>query len=296
LPVIFENKVLREIPQDRRRFPAAVSIAFYNNIRMLDLTLASFEAQSFKDFEIIICDDGSKPEAVDFLKSRIENMTIPVKHLWHEDLGFRKNRIMNWGIHFADSDYLIFIDQDCLAHPQFVREHIDHRKDKSVLCGRRMDLIPWISKILTPEKIRQGFIQRNLWWILPAGLYMKDNNGGKGLYFKSPFLRRLANQKPRGIVGCNFSVHRQDLLAINGFDNRYEGPGTGEDSDIEYRLGLQGVRMQPFVNTAVQYHVYHKLLNRPSENEKIFSQVQRQGNAVTAYGISQQLAESKSAH
>lgn len=286
---IFENSALKNRSEKQRRFPAAVSIAFYNNTRMLDLTLASFEKQSFQDFEIIICDDGSKPEAVQFLKNRIEKMSIPVKHLWHEDLGFRKNRIMNWGIHLADSDYLIFIDQDCLAHPQFVREHIEHRREKTVLCGRRMDLTPWVSESLTAEKIRNNYIQKNLWWILPTGLYMKDNNGGKGLYFKNPFLRSVANQKFRGIVGCNFSVHRSDLLAINGFDTRYEGAGTGEDTDIEYRLGLLGVKMQPFVNTAVQYHVYHKLLNRPSVNEQIFAQVQAEKKAVTDYGIKQQI-------
>lgn len=288
---IFENKILRDIPITRRRFSGAVSIAFYNNTRMLDLTLASFEKQTFQDFQIIICDDGSKPEAVQFLKDRIENMSIPVKHLWHEDLGFRKNRIMNWGIQLADSDYMIFIDQDCLAHPEFVKEHVENRRLKTVLCGRRMDLTPWVSKMLTADKIRQNFIQKNLWWILPTGLYMKDNNGGKGLYFKNPFLRRKANQKLRGIVGCNFSVHRSDLMDINGFDTRYEGAGTGEDSDIEFRLGLLGVKMQPFINTAVQYHVYHKLLKRPSENEKIFAEVKRSQKAVTEHGIRQQLAD-----
>lgn len=288
---IFENKFLKQRAPNQGRFPVAVSIAFYNNIPVIDLILASFEKQSFKDFEIIICDDGSKPEVVSWLKDRIDQMDIAVKHLWHEDIGFRKNRIMNWGIHHCDSDYMIFIDQDCIAHPHFVREHLEHRQKHTVLCGRRMDLTPWVTKMLTPEKIRQGFIQKNLWWILPTGLYMKDNNGGKGLYFKSSGLRHMANQKERGIVGCNFSLHREDLLKINGFDTRYEGPGTGEDSDIEYRLKLLGVKMQPFVNTAVQYHVYHKLQKRPSVNEEIFSQVQSEKKAVTDFGIQQQLAQ-----
>lgn len=288
---IFENKFLRDLPEKQKKFPAAISIAFYNNIRMLDLTLTSLETQNFKDFEIIICDDGSRPEVVEWIKSRTENLPIAVKHLWHADKGFRKNRIMNWGIHLCDSDYMIFIDQDCLLHPEFIREHLENRKENTVLCGRRMDLTPWVSKLLSTEKIRQGFIQKNLWWILPTGLYMKDNNGGKGLYFKSTYWRNLANQKPRGIVGCNFSLHRKDLLAINGFDHRYEGPGTGEDSDIEFRLKILGIKMQPFVNTAVQYHVYHPLLKRPSVNDQLFLMIQKEGKAVTAFGIQQQLQE-----
>ncbi len=285
---IFQNSALRKLP-DGHRFPAAISIAFYNNTRFLDLTLAALSRQTFQNFEILICDDGSKPEAVAHVKAELEKMSIPAKHLWHEDKGFRKNRIMNWGIHHCDSDYMIYIDQDCLPHPEFIREHYENRKSHTVLCGRRMDFTPWVSQMLTPDKVRSGFIEKNLWWMIPTGLYMKDNNGGKGVYLQNSWLRQLVNKKFRGIVGCNFSVHREDLLKINGFDFRYEGAGTGEDSDIEYRLGLLGVKMQPFVNTAVQYHVWHKLLNRPNINEEIFAEVRRQGQAVTSFGIQEQL-------
>ncbi|MEZ0393369.1 MAG: glycosyltransferase [Pseudobdellovibrionaceae bacterium] len=288
---IFRNSALKSLGQEAK-LPAALSIAFYNNTKVLDLTLAGVSRQTLKNFELIICDDGSKPEAVEHVQKALESLDIPAMHLWHEDIGFRKNRMLNWGIHHCHSDYMIFIDQDCIPHPQFVREHSENRRSHSVLCGRRMDFTPWVSRMLTPEKIRAGFIENNLWWMIPAGFYMKDNNGGKGIYFQNPFFRKLANKKHRGIVGCNFSVHRQDLLDINGFDWRYEGAGTGEDSDIEYRMKLLGVQMLPFCNTAVQYHVFHKLLKRPSLNESIFAEVQAEKKAVTDHGLRQQLEES----
>lgn len=285
---VFQNSAFRALGENPK-LPVAVSIAFYNNTRFLDLTLAALSRQTFRNFEIIICDDGSKPEAVAHVHAELEKLAIPAKHLWHEDKGFRKNRIMNWGIHLCDADYMIYIDQDCLPHPEFVKEHYENRSPQTVLCGRRMDFTPWVSKMLTPEKVRTGFIEKNLWWMIPTGLYMKDNNGGKGIYFRSPLLRQWANKKERGIVGCNFSVHRSDLQAINGFDYRYEGAGTGEDSDIEYRLRILGVKMKPFINTAVQYHVWHKLLHRPNLNEQIFAEVQKEGHAETRFGIRQQL-------
>jgi glycosyltransferase involved in cell wall biosynthesis len=285
---IFKNSALKALGDDPQ-LPVAVSIAFYNNTKVLDLTLAALSRQTFKNFEILLCDDGSKPEAVAHVQSQLEQLSIPAKHLWHEDKGFRKNRIMNWGIHHCDTEYMIYIDQDCLPHPEFVREHWENRQEHVVLCGRRMDLTPWVSQKLTPEKVREGFIEKNLWWMIPTGLYMKDNNGGKGLYFKSEVLRKWANQKQRGIVGCNFSLYREDLLRINGFDFRYEGAGTGEDSDIEYRLRLLGVEMRPFINTAVQYHVWHKLLNRPNVNEEIFAEVQKEHVAETRFGLREQL-------
>ncbi len=285
---VFENSVAKKRASGKP--PAvAVSIAFYNNTAVLDLTLAALVRQSFDDFELLICDDGSRAEAVQHVQDHLNTLQIPARHIWHADLGFRKNRILNWGIHFCRSKYIIFLDQDCLPHPEFVREHVENRQPQTVLCGRRMDLTPWVSRMLTPEKVRNGFIEKNLWWILPTGLYMKDNNGVKGLHFQRPWLRKWANRKERGIVGCNFSVHRSDLIQINGFDVRYEGAGTGEDTDIEYRLKLLGGRMLPFVNAAVQYHVFHRLLPRISQNEQIFADVQLNGQAVTEFGLKQQL-------
>jgi glycosyltransferase involved in cell wall biosynthesis len=210
---VFQNTALRQrLPGARS--PVALSMAFYNNPKVLDLTLASLKRQSFQDFEIILCDDGSRPQVIEHIQRELEKLSIPAQHLWHEDLGFRKNRILNWGIHHCDSPYMIFIDQDCLAHPEFVREHFENRQIDRVLCGRRMDLNPWISKLLTAEKVQRGFIEKNLWWIILAGLYMKDNNGGKGLYLRSPFLRAWANRKQRSIVGCNFSIHREVLFVF----------------------------------------------------------------------------------
>ncbi len=288
---IYKNPALRALGE-KHQLPVALSIAFYNNMRMLDLTLASVSRQNFRQFLTVICDDGSSPDVVARLHRLIDTLDLPVLHLWHEDKGFRKNRIMNWGIQLCQTDLMVFIDQDCLIHPEFINEHFTSRQPHSVLCGRRMDLTPWVSKNLTPEKVRAGFIEKNLWWILPTGLYMKDNNGSKGLHFQNPWLRQMANRKARGIVGCNFSVWRKDLIEINGFDFRYEGPGTGEDSDIEFRLKLNGVKMQAFCNTAVQYHVYHKLLVRPNANEQLFATIQKENQAVTRFGIKQQLAES----
>ncbi len=269
---------------------ATLIISFYKNLRMLELVLASLTTQSFKNFNIIICDDGSPPEIVTRVHKLLEDLSLPSIHLWHEDIGFRKNRILNWGIMHAKSDYLIFIDQDCILHPEFVAEHILGAKEKSVICGRRINLTKWASNLLTPEKIVSGFLQRNISWIALGGLFMKDNNGIKGLYFKNPFLRSLVNKKPRGIVGCNFSAYRNDLLRINGFDTRYEGAGFGEDSDVEHRLSLLGIQMQPACNTAVQYHVFHRLLDRSDLNKSLFESVVQNGKASTDFGYQQQIS------
>lgn len=56
------------------------------------------------------------------------------------------------------------------------------------------------------------------------------------------------------------------MIDINGFDERYEAASIGEDSDVEYRLGLIGVKVKSLNHIAVQYHLYHKLQERPQKN------------------------------
>ncbi len=286
---IYKNPAL-ERRSPTQKPPIAISVAFYNQLPMLELVLAGLQRQSAKDFQIILCDDGSAPEVVKKIQDLLSKNPLPCLHLWHTDKGFRKNRMLNWGIHYCLADYMVFIDQDCVPHREFIKEHSENRKLKTALSGRRMELTPWQSRLLTPEKIREGFLEKNLWWLILSGVYMKDANGGKGIYLKPGPLRDGINKNPRALVGCNFSIHRQDLLDINGFDTRYEAPGIGEDSDIDFRLRLNGIKIQSFANAAVQYHAFHKLTKKPISNEKLFSEIQKEKQAKTKYGLQEQLA------
>ena len=146
-------------------YDMALIVAFYNNIHVLKLTLASIEIQSKKNFIVIICDDGSRSEVVSELHRIIDQSHLPIIHLWHRDIGFRKNRMLNWAIQKSPSEYLVFIDQDCILHPEFLSEHFNNKKENTVLSGRRTDLTLSVSQQLTPEKIKSGFIQKNFWWI-----------------------------------------------------------------------------------------------------------------------------------
>ena len=68
-----------------------------------------------------------------------------------------------------------------------------------------------------------------------------------------PFTLEIAN---RGILGCNFSVCKADLAKINGFNA--EGLGMGwEDTDVDFRLQLAGVKVKVLRHKFVEYHVEH---------------------------------------
>ena len=64
-------------------------IAFYNKIELLRKVLESVALQTMRDFEVVIADDGSKPEVVEAIKSLQTQFAFPISHVWHEDQGWR---------------------------------------------------------------------------------------------------------------------------------------------------------------------------------------------------------------
>lgn len=264
---------------------ASVIISFYARTDYLELLFAAFERQTFSDFEVIIADDGSSEEAVEQIEKLSRRASFPVVHLWHEDKGFRKNKILNRAITASASPYLIFIDGDCVPHRRFVEEHFINRKERTCLAGRRVNLSEKVTKMLSYESVKNGFLERNIPLLIIDGLFGKSFDVEKGFYFESQAIRNFFNRKKRGIVGCNFSLHKEDFLSINGFDERYEKPSVGEDSDVQYRLELQGVDIKSVNHMAVQYHLYHRLQVRPEENLELFKKVKEEKLSFTPFGI-----------
>lgn len=266
-------------------FQQTLLIPFYNKLHELRLVLASCETQTLPNFEVLICDDGSKPEVVAEFQKEFLTSSLPIQYVWHADLGFRKNRIMNHGTLLAKTDYLVFIDGDVVLHPEFMKEHFQLKEDKVVLSGRQPELSESVTKELTPQLIREGYIEKNLFTILLRILPYKDSNGIKGLYFQNDLLRKYYNKKPRPLLGRNFSLYKKELYAVNGFNMTYEGVGIGEDSDIDFRLTQNGVITKPVINICVQYHLYHKTKPRENNNHLIFADVVKNNEVITRYGL-----------
>lgn len=260
-------------------------ISFYNRIDYLKLVLAGLEIQTFKDFEVIIADDGSEEKIVQELNELIPRFNFPIKHIWQEDKGFRKNRILNQAILASQTDYLVFIDGDCIPHSNFLYEHFINRNEEVCLTGRRVNLSKKITERLTPDLIKNKFLEKNLLILFFDSIFGDTIDFEKGIYLKSKFLREWINKKSRGLLGCNFSIHKKDILDVNGFDERYEAPSIGEDTDLQFRLELNGVTIKSLNNIAVQFHLYHKLQERNPVNLRLFEEVKKSKRAYTPSGI-----------
>ena len=54
-------------------------------------------------------------------------------------------------------------------------------------------------------------------------------------------------------------LFKNELIAINGYDEDYITAGVGEDSDIEWRLKKNGIKLISIRFSATEYHLHHPL-------------------------------------
>ena len=109
-------------------YKASLIISVYDNIPFLRAVLDSLAYQTETNFEVIISEDAEHAELAQFVSSY--PFRNDYQHLTQPDEGWRKEKALNNAIRAAKSDYLIFIDGDCVLHPRFIelcRHNTCHR-------------------------------------------------------------------------------------------------------------------------------------------------------------------------
>ena len=241
-----------------------------------------------------MADDGSREDVVARLEELMARQPFPVTHLWQEDCGFRKNRMLNKAVVQSRTEYLIFLDGDCIPHRKFVEEHCKARREGFVVAGRRVDLPAVLSEGMSVGKVASpGFERKLVWPLLYAGIVRGEKHMENCIRITSPTLRRwFIRQRYEGILGCNFSMYKSDLLKANGFDERYVNPGTGEDTDLEDRLVRLGIRPLVMNHYATVYHKKHRRLDIHNEaNRILYEENTRNRVGRTPYGIVRETTE-----
>ena len=94
----------------------SIIISTYNSEEWLHKVLLGYTIQNENDFEIIVADDGSTDKTKIIVASFTAKFKHPIQHVWHEDKGFRKCRILNSAILKSNSDYLLFCCQSSQAN------------------------------------------------------------------------------------------------------------------------------------------------------------------------------------
>ncbi len=266
------------------RFTIGVIISTYNNPKWLEKTLWGYMCQSRPADEIIVADDGSGPET----KALIEAYRgkLPLSHVWHEDKGFRKTRILNVALLRSKADYLIFTDQDCVPRQDFIATHERYARCGRFLSGGYFRLPMDISQAITQADIQAGraFSTR---WLKEMG--MKWSEKWLKLAKSQAFTRLMNHVTPARATwnGCNASGWRDDLLAVNGFNEemRY----GAEDRELGVRLNNLGIRPCQVRYSAIVLHLDHKRPYKHEEemrkNRAIMMASKREKLIRTPYGL-----------
>lgn len=283
---LFEYKSYRWV-----REPSPFVSVILSTFRMpkeLEMVLESLARQTYKRFEIVICEDDESELTVRIIQAFLKKHSqMQVKHVTQSNQGFRKCRILNRGIMQASGALLVFLDGDCVVHPDFIRDHATQYEPGYYLAGRRIDLEESFTKQLTLESVETGVFDRlNLHWIT-ARLKSQSDKLHRTVRISSSFLRRvLGLNTVTDLKGCNFSVSKNDLLAINGFDESYEGYGR-EDTDVELRLQNLGLKIKSLRGLALQFHLWHPRREFTNQNESLLESVKKEKRVLAVRGLSE---------
>lgn len=250
-------------------------IAVYKRVDFLELIFKSLEKQTFRNFQVIIAEDDCSPNVKNFLDEKGKNFPFQLKHISQEDDGFRKNIILNKALRAADGEYLIFIDGDCVLDKNFVKDHIKNAKHDVCLFGRRVMLDAKTSENLIKTKNLKSLSFIKL-------LFTKTKHLESAI--RLPFL--ISNRKS-GMLGCNFSVFKDNMIKINGFDEDFTRPLFGEDTDVARRLNLMGVKLLCTKFQTIQYHLHHSTKNRDEDWKicrELYERKVKEGKSVCENG------------
>lgn len=93
----------------------SIIIPTYNRAEKLCRAIKSVEEQTFRDFELIVCDDGSTDDTRSVVDSFAGRMKVT--YLWEKNWG-GPARPRNNGIHAAQGEWLCFLDADDWWYPE----------------------------------------------------------------------------------------------------------------------------------------------------------------------------------
>jgi glycosyltransferase involved in cell wall biosynthesis len=193
----------------------SVLIATHNRLEMLERCLEALAAQTqdAAEFEVIVADDGSS----DGTAEALAELSTPFELRVIEHAKAGKPVVLNAVIEAARGEVCLFIDDDVIASPQLVAEHLaaHRRAPKTLGIGALVQQAPeehdWFTETFTRA------------W--------------------NDHYEELRRRQARwtDCYGANFSAPRATLAEIGGFAG---GVATVEDFDIAYRLVGSGLAVE----------------------------------------------------
>ncbi|WCE06486.1 glycosyltransferase family 2 protein [Pseudoxanthomonas sp. JBR18] len=266
-------------------------IPVYNWPQALARVLDSVAGQRRLPDEVIVTDDGSGDDTSALVAESARSFPVPLRYLWQDDLGFRAARARNRGIAAACGNYIILIDGDMLLHPAFVADHLAFAEPGFFLQGGRIKATDTAT-----ARLLDG--QSPVFAPWSAADFSASDGLRRHYAWHAPLLARWKTRSSSGgrVMSCNMSFWREDLLKVNGFDERMEGYGA-EDRELAARLGNAGIRRRALKWAALAVHLEHRSRAQPDvddmrlPNNRLFRATQQEGLVWCERGIADHLVE-----
>ena len=235
----------------------AVLVSTYNWPWALERVLVGLARQTVGDFEVVVGDDGSSAETAERIKDFRKAAPFPIEHVWQEDRGFRRAGILNAALRSTDAELLVFLDQDGIPAANLLELHRDAFAHNRLVVGGYIRLTREQSKSLTLGDVASGAFEP---------LMSRQRRSQLRARHRRNLLYIATRRKTRPkIMGLNFSVSRDLVERVNGFDEDYEGWGK-EDSDLRTRMRLAGGGARCLWHQAFVYHLWHPIDASKPEN------------------------------
>jgi glycosyltransferase involved in cell wall biosynthesis len=215
----------------------------YNSSKYITDTLKSVLNQTYKDFEIIIVDDGSTDETLSILNSfASKDQRISIYTEKHTG---RPSIIRNIGLSYAKSDYISFLDSDDIYHKDKIRRELEVFEKFPEIDLVFADLRLFNSHLIENNKeshlLRSNFIKRanNFMTYNGDNIFLCHDN-----FYKFMSLNFCA-------VSIQTAMFRKQLLDEENSWFR-EDMLIGEDTDFWFRLAKK--RRLAFINEVLSYY------------------------------------------
>ncbi|WP_155375793.1 glycosyltransferase family 2 protein [Catellatospora vulcania] len=259
------------------QLPVSLVMATCDKREYLALTLESLLVQTYPRFEVVLCDDGTA--------GGVEDVVAPFRDRLDIRLVTQDNRgraaARNTALGHVDGELIVFLDDDRMAAPEFVAEHVaaaERGRDGVIGWKRRaltwwrpgllplgeQDLLRLVARVGDPARLAEpihllapGELAAD-----PAGAFARTELGDEPDNYHAvveAYGVDLADFRFGWALAttANLSVRRAAVKEVGGFDESFTGWGL-EDTDLSYRLHRAGVSFS-VATTAVNYHQVHPL-------------------------------------
>jgi glycosyltransferase involved in cell wall biosynthesis len=259
---------------------ASLIVSTFDQPEYLRRVLDAVSRQSRLPQEMLLADDGSGDETREKFSRWSARQTFASRHIWQAHDGFRKAHILNRAVAAANSAYLVFLDGDMVPHRDFIADHCAAARPAAFIQGHRA---------LVEQKASAWFGRCGLADDPRRALWQGQISGWKNA-FRWPFPYVSEKKHLRGIRGCNFSLWREDMLRVNGYNEDFTGWGR-EDSEFAARLMNAGVRRLDLRGRAVCFHLWHPPASRTRlpANDGLLEQAIRDKTTRCVHGLNRHL-------